>query len=165
MGRACLVQHGCYSVLDTNMAAALYTRAAVLFSCHAVQRGHAGPIHVPHSVWLWRDTFLLLYSNKTNKKKAFIKMLVVLALTCLPPCSSAEEVELCDDPWTFSWLSFSACEGHFLTPSPLNWKWMDDTPCMTHCFYVHAYWTCTTVYMHFSSYIKWSGSLFVVRKG
>ncbi len=69
MGRACLVQHGCYSVLDTNMAAALYTHAAVLFSCHAVQRGHAGPIHVPHSVWLWRDTFLLLYSNKTNKQK------------------------------------------------------------------------------------------------
>lgn len=31
-------------------------------------------------------------------------MLVVLALTRLPSCSSAEELELCDDPWTFNWL-------------------------------------------------------------
>ena len=45
MGRACLRQHGCYSVLGTNMAAALYTPAAVLFCCRVVQRGHTGPFH------------------------------------------------------------------------------------------------------------------------
>lgn len=31
-------------------------------------------------------------------------MLVVLALTCQPPCSIAEELELCDEPWTSNWL-------------------------------------------------------------
>lgn len=54
-------------------------------------------------------------------------MLVALAFICLPPCSSAEEVELCSDPWTSISLTcfrFFACEGRFfffhLTPSFLN---------------------------------------------
>lgn len=40
--------------------------------------------------------------------------------------------------------------GFFFTTWPLNWS-LDDELCRTHCFYVHAYWKCTTVYVHFSS--------------
>lgn len=68
MGCACLLQHGFYSVLDTNMAAALYTHAAVLFSCHAVQRGYTGPIHVPHSVWLGGIPFCCCIQAKKQKQ-------------------------------------------------------------------------------------------------
>lgn len=41
---------------------------------------------------------------KQTKKKAFNTVRVVLALTCLPPCSRAQEVELCGDPQNFNWL-------------------------------------------------------------
>lgn len=45
MGNACLVQDGCYSVLDNNMTTALCTCAAV----HAVQQ--EARLHVPHSLF------------------------------------------------------------------------------------------------------------------
>lgn len=78
------------------------TRAAVLFSCLAVLTRVRRPYPCATQRITLRDTFLLLYSNKT-KYKPFIKVLVVLALKCLPPSSNAEEVELCD-AWTFNWL-------------------------------------------------------------
>lgn len=148
MGRACLVQHGCCcccynSVLDTNMAAAFYTHAAVLFSCHAVLRGYLSMCHAATTL----EGFCLLYSNNTKQITLFIKMLVVLASTCFPTMLH------CRRRWSFvmiyghfSWLFSSACEG--LHPSNCGRMIL---LCMTHCFYVHAYWKCTTVYMHFSS--------------
>lgn len=44
----------------------------------------------------------------------------------LPPCSSAEDAELCDDPWIFNRSSavFFCLWGFFLTTSPLNWSLM-----------------------------------------
>lgn len=149
MGCACLLQHGFYSVLDTNTAAALYTRAAVLFSCHAVHRGYTGPVYVPHSVWLRGIPFCCCIQVKqTAAIKAFIRMLLVWALTCLPllfQCRGGGALW-----WSISMMdiSFPACQAaHFNPAAPPTesggitfWRFL----CAC------AYWKCTTVYVHFS---------------
>lgn len=123
MGCACLLQHGFYSVLDTNTAAALYTHAAVLFSCHAVQRGYTGPVYVPHSTWLRGIPFCCCIQAKQMAAiKAFIRMLLVWALTCLPlsfQCRGGGALW-----WSISMMdiSFSACQGQIFTPLPLQLK-------------------------------------------
>lgn len=87
-------------------------------------------------------------------------------------CSGAEDAELCDDPWIFNQPSavFFACEVYVLfflfssfTTLPLNWS-LDDILCRTHCLYVHAYWNCTTVYVHFSSVSNNLGPFFIVKR-
>lgn len=124
---------------------------------------------VPHSVWLWRETFL--YSHKTHEISLYQDAggFGSDVFSTLFPCRGR---------WSFVMTHghligcrlLSACAWHFLfflfflfLPHHPNWKRVDDILCKTHCFYVHAYWKYTTVYMHFSC--KWSGSFFIVRKG
>lgn len=63
MGCACLLQNGFYSVLDTNMAAALYT---MLFSCRACATRLHRPNLCATQCMTQKDSFMLLYSNKTK---------------------------------------------------------------------------------------------------
>lgn len=79
----------------------------VLLSCCAT-RLH-GPNPCATQCMTRRDTFLLLYSSKkTKQKKAFIKMLLVLAQTCLPPLFQCRGVGAL---WWSMDISFSACRG------------------------------------------------------
>lgn len=153
MGCACLVQHGCYSVLDTNMAAALFTHAAVFFSCHAVQQA----LSTCHTVYDSGGVRLCCCIH-TKYKQAFIKMLVVLALTCLPSCWRSMDL--------LNWLlaaSSSAWQGHFLTLLPLTWKWKDDTLVWDSLFLCACLLKVYNCVHAFQLYIQLSGSLFIIK--
>jgi len=144
-GHVCLVHDGCcYSVLDYNMAAALYTCAAV----HAVQQ--AAPIHVPLSRWLWRNSSLLLYSTETKTNKKTTPSLYHGACSSgSAMCSIGVQCRWGGAWWPsmdINWLYavFFCLFGGRGILSPM-------TLYCTYCFSVHAYWECKTVYMHFSS--------------
>lgn len=109
---------------------------------------YTGPVHVPHS---GRETLLLLYSNyKIISLYQDAGSFGFDLFNHLVQCRGGGAL------WWFiasssAVVSSSACSGHFLTLSPLK-LWI---LCMTHCFYVHAYWKCTTVYMHFRFQTIW----------
>lgn len=163
MGCACLLQHGFYSVLDTNTAAALYTHAAVLFSCHAVQRGYTGPVYVPHSLWLRGVPFCCCTQAKSNRSnKSLHRDAVSLGsdmFTTLIPVQRR---------WSFVMIHIH--DGHFFfclsganfnpTAPPsesggiIFWKFL----CAC------AYWKCTIVYMHFSFISNYLAPSFIIGK-
>lgn len=65
-----LLQHGFYSVLDTNMAAASYTHAAVLLFHHAARRGAAQAWWRCHAVYDYLNCHCI---QSEQHKKAFVK--------------------------------------------------------------------------------------------